>query len=576
VRNYEYNEAIMITNNTRSTYSNSSIHLNQAGYRTADRKTALITGKVERYQVYSNGGDLVYEGTTTARNPGPCGMPTTDKSSGDALWEADFTNVTDSGTYYIQAGNDRSPSFVIGDSVYSDLTKAVLKMFYYQRCGGSGISGAYAGRFAHGPCHLGNAAYFDPDDPVYGGTEADVSGGWHDAGDYGRYITPAAKAVTDLMMACELFPGISSLDFGGPLKLPQEIRYELEWMLKMQHPVTGGVYHKVTTQNHAPFNVMPEGDHAQLYLSPVSAQATGSFAAAMARASRFFRRHDPVFADKCITAAEKAWKWLMVNPRLQEYRDPSFFRTGAYGDTISFDERCWAAAELFSATGADGYLSFLDGSPLPQPGFGWTDNGSYAMTAYLLSDKTNKNSDLYNRVKECFLDDADHICKASKNDGYGISLEHYPWGSNMTVANNAMTLLLANVLKPDPDYINTALDHFHYLMGRNANGISYVTGCGEHSVKGPHHRPSMVLGVPVPGMLAGGPFEKIMDLERDPASGLFKKDTPPAKCYADVAASFSSNEICIYWNSPLAFILAFLNEGYSNEREQTMGLRLDP
>lgn len=546
--------------NRKNTYSSCSIHLNQAGYRPCDKKTALITKKVRRYQVFKNDGSLVLEGEVTAWDPGPDGAPTIDKNSGDTLWTADFTNITDSGTYYIEAGNEKSPSFTVGDSVYADLTKAVLKMFYYQRCGGGGIGGEYAGRFAHAPCHMGKAVYYDPNDPVYGGTEADVSGGWHDAGDYGRYITPAAKTVVDLMMASELFPGISSLDFGGPCRLPQEIRYELEWMLKMQHPVTGGVYHKVTTQNHAPWNTLPENDPEQLYLSPVSAQATGSFAAAMAHASRYFRQQDPIFADKCINAAENAWKWLIMNPNQEEYKDPSFFRTGAYGDAVSFDERYWAAAELFSASGADEYLSFLDGTPLPEPGFGWRDNGSYAMITFLLSDKADKDSALYKRIRQRFLTEADRICRVSESDGYGISLEHYPWGSNMDAANNAMTLLLADILEPNPGYRRIALDHFHYLMGRNANGISYVTGCGEHSAQNPHHRPSMVLGCAVPGMLTGGPFERIMELKRDPASGLFDSSTPPAKCYADLASSFSSNEICIYWNSPLVFILAFIYE----------------
>lgn len=553
-------------NSIKNTYSGSSIYLNQAGYRTTDRKTALIAKEVERYYVYNSNGTLVYEGEAAAWNPGPDGASVIDKNSGDALWIADFTNITASGTYYIEAGNERSPLFKIGDSVYSDLTKAVLKMFYYQRCGGSGIGGGYAGRFAHSPCHMGKAIYFDPNDPVYGGVEADVSGGWHDAGDYGRYITPAAKTVVDLMMASELLPGISSLDFGGPDRLPGEIRYELEWMMKMQHPVTGGVYHKVTTQNHAPVGILPENDHAQLYLSPVSAQATGSFAAAMAHASRYYSTHDHVFAGKCISAAEKAWNWLIMNPQQEEYKDPSFFHTGAYGDTVSFDERYWAAAELFSATGAEEYLSFLNENPLPEPGFGWVNNGSYAMTAFLLSDKADKDSALYNRVKECFIEDADRICKMSKKDGYGISLDHYPWGSNMGAANNAMALLVAYKLNPDPDYIRIAMDHFHYLMGRNTNGISYVTGFGEYSAKNPHHRPSMILGSAVPGMLTGGPFGRITELKMDPASELFSKDTPPAKCYADLAASFSSNEICIYWNSPLVFVLAFFNEEFSSNQ----------
>lgn len=554
-----------MNNNEKNICGTGSIHLNQIGYRAADEKIALITKEVRRFRVHDSNGNLIYEGETKACLPDPSGMPMIDKYSGDMLWSADFTSVRSTGTYYIEAGDEKSLMFSIGDPVYSELTKAVLKMLYYQRCGGEGISDGYAGPFAHCPCHTGKAVYFDPDDPVYGGVTADVSGGWHDAGDYGRYVTPAAKTVVDLMTAAGLFPHIASLEFGGPCTLADEIRYELEWMLKMQHPVTGGVFHKVTTRTHASWDMLPEKDREQLYLSPVSAQAAGSFAAAMAHASRFYAACDPEFSRKCIGAAEKAWNWLKSNPEAEEYKDPSFFRTGAYGDTISFDERCWAAAELYSTTGIEEYHSFLNRNHLPEPGFGWRDNGSYAMIAYLLSDKAEKSGALYNRIKEHFLGEADRIVRISKTDGYGIGLEHYPWGSNMDAANNAMTLLLAYMLEPCPDYRKTAMDHFHYLMGRNANGISYVTGYGEHAARNPHHRPSMVLGSAVPGMLTGGPFEKIIHLERDPASVLFGRDTPPAKCYADLAASFSSNEICIYWNSPLAFVLAFLYKELSGD-----------
>ncbi len=551
---------IMISN-SGATHIGAAIHLNQAGYRASDEKIALITKEVQTFKVYESSGRLVYEGTVAARHTDTRGLPLVDKNSGDRLWEADFTSITESGTYYIQSGSEKSPLFSIGNQVYCALAKAILKLFYYQRCGGTGISTEYAGLFAHCPCHTGKAVYFDASDPVYGGVTADVSGGWHDAGDYGRYITPAAKSVVDLMMAAKLFPHILSLNFGGPDRMLQEIRYELEWMLKMQNPVNGGVYHKVTTQNHANMDELPENDRAQLYLSPVSAQAAGSFAAAMAHASRLYSQLDPVFAANCIDAAEKAWKWLSSNPQAVEYKDPSFFRTGAYGDSISHDERCWAAAELYSATGSVEYLQYLqylNESPLPGHGFGWVNNSSYAMVAYLLSDNAEKSSVFCKKVKKDFLKEADRIVTVAKGDGYGISLEQYSWGSNMDAANIAMGLLLAYKIQPDPDYKKTAIDHFHYLLGRNTNGISYVTGFGEFAARNPHHRPSMALGSAVPGMLTGGPFAGIMHLKRDPASRRFSKGTPPAKCYADLAASFSTNEICIYWNSPLAFVLAFL------------------
>lgn len=538
-----------------------SIRLNQVGYRPGDEKTAFVVSEDRTFTVYDLTKKPVYIGRIQDVPSGFDGSPRIDVKSGDILGKADFSSVREEGSYYIASGDEKSPVFRIGTSIYRELTAAVLKMFYYQRCGGEGILPEFAGSvFAHEPCHKGPAVYYDGSDPVYGKVSADVSGGWHDAGDYGRYVTPAAKAVADLLLTYEYFPSIADIDFGGPVRLLDEVRYELEWMLKMQEPRTGAVFHKVTTQAHANMAWLPENDPGQLYLSPVSAQAAGDFAAAMALASRIYGRFDGIFADTCINAALKAWKWLENNPEANEYKDPPFFRTGAYNDVSAQDERWWAAAELYRTTGNRAYLKYLSETPLPKLGFGWAEMGSYGMVSVLAAENIDHGSELYRNVKEHYLKEADRLISLSRKDGYGISLENYAWGSNMDVANNAMTMLIAGSISPDEKYFRAALDHFHYLMGRNTMGVSYVTDFGEYAASHPHHRPSMIQNQAVPGMLVGGPFGRVWSLERDPASKLFGENTPPAKCYADIWESFSTNEVCIYWNSPLVFILGWLGE----------------
>ncbi len=537
-----------------------AIGLNQAGYRPGDEKLAFVVSQARTFTVYNTMDEPVFSGRIQPSSSDAVETLPIDEKNGEAPGSADFSSITAEGSYYLVAGTEKSPAFTIGGEVYGTLTAAALKVFYYQRCGGDGLDGKYAGPvFAHEPCHMGPARYFDESDPTFGSIVADVSGGWHDAGDYGRYASPAAKAVVDLLLACEYFPSIADMDFSGPLKLYGEVRHELEWLLRMQNPGTGGVFHKVTTQVHANSACPPEDDHAQLYLSPISAQATGGFAAATAHAARVYRKLDSGFADACLSAAIKAWKWLENNPGVNEYKDPSFFRTGAYNDTSAGDERWWAAAELYGTTGDASYLGYMSAAPLPAHGFGWADMGSYAMIAFLTAKNTDHGSELYKKVREYYLKEADRLVSVSGKEDYRICIEHYVWGSNMHVANNAMALIIADRLNADKKYRQAALDHFHYLLGRNAIGMSYVTGFGENAPRRPHHRPSMISGQAVPGMLVGGPFERIWALERDPASKLFSESTPPAKCYTDVWESFSTNEICIYWNSPLVFILGWLN-----------------
>lgn len=115
---------------------------------------------------------------------------------------------------------------------------------------------------------------------------------------------------------------------------------------------------------------------------------------------------------------------------------------------------------------------------------------------------------MYASLREGLLAEAGCLSEQSREDGYRISLkeEDYIWGSNMLVMNNAMLLLVAEYFSGDSSFADCALDHLHYLMGRNVLDISYVTGFGDHPVMHPHHRPSVGDHVvdPVPGLVSGG------------------------------------------------------------------------
>lgn len=533
------------------------IRLNQIGYRPEDNKVAFVISDERTFRLYTEDDQLVFTGNLSLYSKDKDGNPVVDPNSGDITRAADFTSFDYNGNYYVKVRNDVSPVFGIAEDVYDEVTKAVLKMFYYQRSGE--LEAEYVGElFAREAGHTQKASYYDPDDPVYGDVEIDVHGGWYDAGDFGRYITPASKAVADLLLTAEHFPTTQEIDFGGPEKLLGEIRYELEWMLKMQNPETGGVYHKVTAKDHAPMTILPHEDKSPLYLSPVSAQATGDFAAVMAYAYRMYKDIDEEFANQCLDAAIFAWEWLEENPTVNRYTDPSFFTTGTYNDVSATDERYWAAAELYKTTGDEKYLKYMEDDYLPKPGFGWVEMGSYAHVAILTNPLIEEDTELYQKTKNAFINNAQSILKIWEKDGYKVALDYYVWGSNKDLADRAMMLIFADMIEPDPRYKEAVLDQIHYFLGRNANDISYVTAFGEKSAQNPHHRPSAVLETTVPGMLVGGPNAEIMNEIWDPVSQIVDENTPPARRYADVTGSYATNEICIYWNSPLAYVLGYV------------------
>ncbi|SET13601.1 glycoside hydrolase family 9 protein [Paenibacillus sp. NFR01] len=531
------------------------IAVNQAGYPADSRNTAVFAAEITEFSVVdARTGQTVFTGRT--------GGVMEDRPSGSAVRSGDFSGVK-TGTYRIMDGKGaQSADFIIADKPYGALQQGLLKAFYFFRCG-QDLTAEFAGPWEHRACHLAEGTvYGQPDKKL------DSCGGWHDAGDYGKYAGPGAKAVADLLLAYELYPSA----FAAPVPLPEsdgktpdvllECKVELDWLFKMQDVESGGVYHKLTTLNFPGLDVMPEEDAADLFFSPVSATATGDFAAVMALASRIYAPLDAEYAERCLRAAEAAWGWLEAHPETPGFKNPPEITTGEYGDDTDADERFWAAAELYRTTGAAAYhaaFQRLAGQDFPKYGLGWADMGGYGTLSYLLGGEARSDAKLYAELREGLFAEARLLLARTEANGYPLSLreEDYIWGSNMLVLNNAMLLLAAEALGGDPAFADCALDHLHYLLGRNALDISYVTGFGDRPVRHPHHRPSVGDAVeePVPGMVSGGPDRGL----HDDYVAEHLQNKAAALCFADHDLSYSTNEVTIYWNSPAVFVTARFN-----------------
>ncbi len=517
---------------------------NQVGYRTNDKKVAVVRagGQSSFSVVNADTEKSVFEGRLSE------GIANASADETDYL--ADFSSVTDPGTYYIACGDlDHSYPFVIADNPYEKLTNDAIRMFYLQRCGCE----VKDNTFGHKACHTDLAT-------VYGtSTKIDVSGGWHDAGDYGRYTVAAAKAVADLMLAYQANPTFFNDSVGIPESgnsvpdILDETRYELEWMLKMQAS-DGGVYHKVSCATF-PGYVMPTAETKPLIVTPVSTTATADFCASMALAAEVYAEFDEAFAKTCLAAAEKAWGFLEQNPNFI-FKNPSDISTGEYGDKTDRDERFWAACQMYRATGSETYLSAV--STL-STGMDWSTVGDYGNIALATMKENGTNSEQRAKAIASLNSSAKSYQSAVQKSPYGSPITKYNWGSNMTIANAGVLLSLA-------DYQDEANEVLNYLLGKNPLGTCFVTGFGTVSPLNPHHRPSMAMKAAQPGMLVGGVNSGL----EDSAAKAYCKGQPSAKCYIDNSESYSTNEITIYWNSPLIYLLAVSEAVKTAEPEEGM------
>lgn len=555
-----------------------NIYANQAGYLPNQRKVATIVVDEPRNDAPDVSGmkavaafpdpcvfEVFASGSSTPVLTGNVSRPKFDPLSGDHVAQADFSSVVRPGTYRVRVLGVEGDPVVIGGEAYAEPLRLAMRAYYGQRCGCNVDLG---GGYKHGACHA---------DGSFGATSGRTgalknAGGWHDAGDYGRYVVNSGITCGTLLWAWELYPeAVKRLRLEIPESGKQtpdylaEIQWNLEWMLSMQD-ADGGVWHKQTSDHFCAF-IMPEKDDLPSHVIGTgeppykSTAATGDLASVMAIAARCFQPYDPKFAARCLSAARKAFTWAMANPSVV-FRNPVGITTGDYGDAHCADEIVWAAAELFRTTGEATYEAYVLNAVAVLPAVkiespSWGNVLSMALWTYALAT-AEKPTATTKAIHAATKDAAASIVRRAAQNGYGhtLSSDNYHWGSNSEAGNQSMLLLMAHYFEPDQAVLEAALGNLHYLLGRNCFGTSWVTHVGVRPFLHPHHRPSAADGIlePWPGMLSGGPNAHGGDSVAD-----HLPESAPMRMWVDDDRAYSLNEIAINWNAPLVFLLAAAN-----------------
>ena len=519
--------------------ADSQIRLNTVGFLPDGPKRASIVAPCERFAVLrAADGVEVFSGKA--------GRPAANPDTGESLQTTDFSALTTPGVYrLIVPGVGRSPEFRIAPDVYAGPFATAMRAMYLWRCG-TAVSVTHNGHtFAHSPCHLHDASLH-----YVGGGDArkDVTGGWHDAGDYNKYVVNAGFSLGVMLQAWEHFgPRLR----GVTLNIPEssndvpdfldEVRWECEWLLRMQAD-DGRVYHKVSTLKFGGF-VMPESETAERFLTPWSSAATADFVAVTAMAARAFEPYDKDFAARCLDAARRSYQFLAAN-RENHKADLTGFQTGPY-QANDATRRLWAAAEMWETTGEAAFLVDFE-KRLAAAGrkadvqCSWGNVKNLGVYRYLLSRRQGQDPAIVESARKDLLAIADEIVHTASTHGYARPLgQRYFWGCNGDVAQQVQTLHVATVLSGNPTYKEEALDALGHLFGRNVYGRSFVTGVGHHPPMHPHDRRSGADDVadPWPGYLVGGGWPKATD-------------------WVDDQESYRTNEIAINWNAALIYALA--------------------
>lgn len=456
-----------------------AIKINQLGYLVDGPKRATYVSNSTQsfgWSLINAAGDACASGTTVAR--------AMDAASNQQVQIIDFTNFRSPGRgYMLKVGQDISYNFSIESNIYRGLYQDSLRFFYQQRSGiaidGSLVGEQYARAAGHVqvppnrgdvkvPCQTtpdSLTAYLEPWTCNY---TLDVTQGWYDAGDQGKYVVNGGISAAQLMMAYER-SSKSPLFADGSLLIPEnnnglpdildEARWELDFMLKMQVPansapqlfngsmidMSGLVHHKMHDNQWTPLPTDPSQDPKKRELHRPSTAAALNLAAAGAIAARIYKPFDQAFATRCLNAATTAYAAAKRHPAIYGPGTDWDLGGGAYSDNDVSDEFYWAAAELYITTGRAQYAADLASNAYSSAnvttafsvpsGFSW---GSVAALGRL--DLATVSSQVVNHsaISHSVTAAADLYLDLQRNssNGYGVLLESFPWGSNSNHLNN--------------------------------------------------------------------------------------------------------------------------------------------
>jgi endoglucanase len=534
---------------------NTEFRVNQLGYFPGTVKKAVVVNtKAKDFELRTVDGKTVFKGKLSKSRHW-------DKS-GEDVKIADFTAFTKPGKYVLYVDGKQSDCpFEIKDDLYADAFKAALKSYYLIRAS-MPIEEKYAGKYHRNAGHPDTLCYFHPS-AGRGEGHAPSPKGWYDAGDYNKYVVNGGVTVGTMLALEEMYPNLAK---DGTVNIPEsgngvsdlldEVKYELEWVLTMQTP-DGASNMKLTSKGFTGF-ILPEKDKTDRYFVGKGTAATLNFAAMMAMAARIYKEADPAFAQKCLTAAEKAWDWAVKNPDVY-FKNPKDVITGEYGDTDMSEEFWWAASELYLADPKKEYADYLtthDPYMTFEVGESWRTFLGNLGSFSLIMSKEQLPGKLRENLDSRLLKTARHLLDQINNSSYKIPIDEFVWGSNSDIQNAAMVLAYAYKLTGDKKYLDGVVETMDYIFGKNATGYSFMTGFGCKTPMHVHNRISGGDNVeePLPGLIAGGPNKN----REDVGAGVVYPDTLPAKSYVDVQPSFASNETAINWNAPAVFVLGFL------------------
>jgi outer membrane protein assembly factor BamB len=450
---------------------------------------------------------------------------------GHDYWRGDFSQFNTPGHYRIRIGiggkEALSWPFSIGqDLIWETTSRLAYEFFHYQRCGME-VPGF------HAACHLDDGV------KLPGGEWIDLSGGWHDAGDYNKYHN--APYVYGLARAYEKARGLFDLqdeNRDGLADFLEEIRWGGDFSRRMI--AEDGSARGINTSGYGFWGApeqetdnLPDTGDERPFQGGASGVDSSQQTAACAKLARYLGKEE---AGPFLEAAQRGFEWAMARGQ-----------KGAL--------QLSAAMDLFVATNKILYASHAR-EIFPAVGLG---------DVHLVEEFDRLfGTDHTREVREMLVAEAESRLGLSQNpfgvfthgtseraNFFNTPSEKNIWhlGTSDHLMTAAERMALAYRYQPDPRYLEFVYDQINWLLGNNPFDTSLMEGAGSQFLPSYHHR-YIFSGVErgaVPGGLVNGITWKApgMDVPELDLSGV---DIP----------AFQSNEVWLPHNTNYLNLLSEL------------------
>jgi endoglucanase len=457
-----------------------------------------------------------------------------------------FTKIKKTGRFKIEINGVSSCPFSINNNVYNTIVDSLLLFFKVQRCGPTNP-------YLHAPCHLSDVARVKGE-PNLG--MVDVTGGWHDAGDYIKFLSTIAYSTYMMIFSYEFDKERFDIDdnHNGVPDILEEAKIGLDWLLRANYMKDKLITQVQDVRDHDVGWRLPGNDtlrYDRVGIESIGKNQVGIFCAAMALGAKVWKEKFKYyeFANKCLDAAVNIYSIRNQVPNIDStgsrfYKDKSFFGKLALG-----------AIELYNTTNDPKYLKNAEtygDSAKSDYWWSWGDINSladYRIAQHIprFSEYIFNNLDDFNNYKE----------KSIFKEGMDFS-----WGTTNSLLGIVLQNILYSSLTGENTFDSLATYQKDYILGRNPWGISFIYSIGSTFPVHLHSQVAYFNNGYLPGALTAGPApESLLKAYKIDRTN-FKYDEFNTKSvkYYDDRMDFITNEPTIVGNATAIFVFGNLKE----------------